>query len=84
MKESPEVVAVTATGESLRGQIEFAALGFSHGAAVTKAGRLLTWGSNKFGQLGLGEEDDSGSDGTNRPRVIRSLETRNVHVTTVA
>lgn len=31
------------------------AAGFSHSAAVDSSGNLYTWGSNKYGQLGLGD-----------------------------
>jgi alpha-tubulin suppressor-like RCC1 family protein len=37
-----------------QGEIKSIALGSGHALAVTKEGRLISWGKNKFGQLGNG------------------------------
>ncbi|MCO5546772.1 hypothetical protein L7F22_000208 [Adiantum nelumboides] len=53
------------------------ACGLQHTAAVASDGSLFTWGSNEFGQLGDGTEDDR-----TEPRRVEALE--NVLVKSVA
>lgn len=38
--------------------ITIVAAGWSHSVAVTASGDMWTWGSNQFGQLGLGDTED--------------------------
>ena len=37
--------------------VVYLAAGGQHSAALTKTGHLITWGSNKFGQLGYCDEE---------------------------
>lgn len=53
------------------------ACGLQHTAAVASDGSLFTWGSNEFGQLGDGSENDCG-----KPRRVEAL--RNEFVKSVA
>lgn len=55
--------------------IRSVALGSSHGAAVTFDGKLYTYGSNSFGQLGYQREGLS-----REPQVVKSLEDKTVQL----
>ncbi|CAG7718319.1 unnamed protein product [Allacma fusca] len=51
--ESPTPINIS---PSLRITIESISCGISHNLALTSVGTILTWGSNAFGQLGLGRQ----------------------------
>ena len=55
--------------------VQSVSLGTSHGAVVTSEGKVYTFGSNSFGQLGYHREG-----GSKQPQVVKCLEDKTVHL----